>query len=667
MPFGAPSRVGRKPIGDRAQTTADRVHAHVARHSLVERGVECEDWPRRRRLEKDQAKWLRWYLPEAYSRPFDQPHIEIIHGVMRAHETGGRFAVAAERGIGKSAVMYGMVIYLALTGLRRFPVYLPWSASPMKRGLVFWKSALSFNPRLLADYRWHCAPFAHAKGYANRMQTLRWSDTEKECGAGLQVTDGMIVFPDSRGAIGGSTVNGNPRGLNLPLGDGSILRPDLALVDDPQDRKVAKSVTLVTETCSKIDSDIAGLGGAGSAFPLLLSGNCMISGDVMSRYIADPGWRSLRISCIESWPAKWQDRGAAYKLWSEWWDEYRNDGKDGAKFYRAHKKQLTAGMKLSAPHAYADKKGKTLPDAYCVAMRQYWQMGHEAFMAERQQTPLSPDEQAPFTLTVNLICSRSDDARGPHEKPEYVKAVVASTDINDYALTSVVTGYGNDQTAAVLWYGMHDNGGRGVMDSGAPEAEKVRQLFDALCRHGEALAGCPSRPATWAIDAGYLGPCVRRYADTIGRKVGMQIVLCRGLDGQRYRPGYKAIGRPSEQCHMTDWPQIGRGLAWNSHYWHEVMQRAWLGDIGKPGACSLFRGEHRDFAEHIWRERLLGRGEVGGRQVWTFARQPGPHDYSDAMAQGYAVAAWGGIGTGGQAIRQPTTRRRPSGVTVIPL
>ena len=83
-------------------------------------------------------------------------------------------------------------------------------------------------------------------------------------------------------------------------------------------------------------------------------------------------------------------------------------------------------------------------------MRQYWQMGHEAFMAERQQTPLSPDEQAPFTLTVALICSRADDARAPHEPPDYIKAVVASTDINDYALTSVVTGYGNDQTAAVM-------------------------------------------------------------------------------------------------------------------------------------------------------------------------------------------------------------------------
>jgi hypothetical protein len=145
----------------------------------------------------------------------------------------------------------------------------------------------------------------------------------------------------------------------------------------------------------------------------------------------------------------------------------------------------------------------------------------------------------------------------------------------------------------------------------------------------------------------------------------MQIMLMRGLDGQRYRPGYKAIGQPREQCHMTDWPQIGRGLAWNSHYWHEVAQRAWLGDIGKPGACSLFRGEHRDFAEQIWRERMLGKGIIAGREVWTFAAQPGRHDYGDAMAQGYAAAAFGGIGTGGVIIKRQSNRPRGQRVSVI--
>lgn len=627
-------------------SVADRVAAHVARHSLVERKA-CADQKRRARLERSPEKWLAWYLHRTYVRKFDAPHREIIAGTIKAHETGGRFVVAAERGVGKSSLLYGLVLYLAMTGRRRFPVYLPWSQTVMKRGFQFWRGALAFNERLLADYPEICAPFAHGRGVAQKMAALRWADTETPCGAALQITDGLIVFPDALAVIGGSSVNGNPRGLNYPQPDGTILRPDLALIDDPQDRDTARSEAMVTATCETIDNDISGMGAAGARFPILMSGNCIVDGDVMARYLASPTWRPLRVSCVTRWPDGWADKGPAWKLWSEWWSLYHADPKDGARHYRANRKAMTAGMELSAPNAYRSQVSRELPDAFCVAMCQYWQMGHAAFFAERQQTPLAPESLAPFALTVPLIMSRTDDSRQPHERPGWVNTVVASTDINDYGLSSVILGLDNQQTAACMWYGMITAPGGGpVMLPDTSEAEKAGRLFDALVRAGEALGSCASRPSVWGIDAGYMGPVVRRYADTAGRKCGMQIILCRGMDGRRYRPGFKAVGQPREQCHLTDWPLIGRGLAWNADYWKEVMQRAWLGDIGKPGGISLFSGEHRDYAEQILRERLLGKETVAGAPVWVFARQPGRHDYGDATAQAYAVAAYGGIGTG---------------------
>jgi len=631
----------------RPMTNAEKQHAFHARHSLIER-LHCDDMKRRERLEKDPAKWLRFYLPQTFLRPFDKPHLEIIDGAMKAHETGGRFLVAGERGIGKSSVFYGIVLLLALSGRRHFPVYLPWSAPVMKRGFQFWKNALAFNETLLADYPEFCQPFAHARAISQKMAALRWSDTEQPCGAALQISDGMIILPDSLGVIGGSTVNGNPRGLNFPQPDGSVLRPDIAFVDDPQDRSVARSLILTDETCAKIDGDIAGLGTAGGGFPLLMSGNCICDGDVMSRYMDDPNWRSLRVACVESWPKGWDNKGDSWKLWRDWWATYQADQKAGAAFYRKNRKQMVAGFVLSAPNAYKANTSKYLTDAYAVAMRQYWQMGHEAFMAERQQTPVSKEALAPFNLTVPLIMSRADENREPHVKPAWANTVIASSDINDYGLSSVINGFGNDQTSGVMWYGIIDRNGLPLIDSAIPEAEKARQLFDGLCRAGEMLADSASRPAIWGIDAGYMGQVVRRYADTTGRKCGMQIILCRGMDGRRYRPGFKAIGHPREQCHMTEWPQIGRGLAWNADYWKEVMQRAWLGDIGKPGSCSLFRGDHRGFAEQIWRERLMGKEVVAGVPVHVFARVSGRHDYGDAMAQSYALAAYGGIGTTGE-------------------
>ena len=642
------ARLRKAQTRGRPMTVAERVAKHTAAHSVVERRP-CADPKRRARLERDPAKWLAWYLAAAYTRRFDAPHLSIIKGAMRAHETGGRFAVAAERGVGKSALLYGIILYLALTGRRRFPVYLPWSARAMKRGLQFWRAALAFNERLLADYPEYCAPFAHGKGVAQRMPAMRWSDTGEACGALLQICDGMIVLPDARGVIGGSSVNGNPRGLNLSQSDGSIIRPDLALVDDPQDRDVASSLAMVTETCAVIDSDIAGLGSAGSAFPILLSGNCIVEDDVMARYLCDPGWSGIRVSCVERWPDGWADNGPVWKLWRDWWELYRDDPAAGAAHYRKHRSAMRGGMELSAPNAYRAMATRTLPDMYCVAMRQYWQMGHAPFMAEKQQRPQSEVKADAIPLTVRMICSRAETGRQPHTWPAGVPIVnsLVSTDINDYGLSTVCLGFANDQTAAVPWYGLLDNGGAPIMLPHVPEAEKARQLFDALVRAGEILAALPERPQTWGIDAGYMGPVVRRYADTAGRRIGMRIILCRGMDAQRYRPGFRAIGQPREQCHMTEWPQIGRGLSWCADYWREVMQRAWLGEIGRPGACSLFEGDHREFAEQIYRERFLGKDVVGGKTVYVFARQPGRHDFGDAMAQGYALAAFEGVGTGG--------------------
>jgi hypothetical protein len=119
-------------------------------------------------------------------------------------------------------------------------------------------------------------------------------------------------------------------------------------------------------------------------------------------------------------------------------------------------------------------------------------------------------------------------------------------------------------------------------------------------------------------------------------------------------------------CHRTQWP-LGKGIAWQSDYWHEVSQRAWLGSIGAPGACSLFAGHHREFAEHVAAQRLAEKLEGKMGTVWRWLRQPGRNDWGDALAMAYMGAAVAGIGTGG-AVRQPqrNTRKR-TGITVIPL
>jgi hypothetical protein len=641
-------------FGVRASSTADRVARHMAEHSKVD-WCESASKSRRSRLESDPPSWLRHYLGSAYSRQFDKPHHAIINGAMTASESGGRFVVAAQRGIGKSTVLWGIVLMLACTGKQPFPVCVPWAAGALKRAFRFWRAQLCFNDALFYDYPEICAPFRHCKGSSQKLAHTTWRggpNDGKPTGSSMAIGEGLIVLPDNRGCIGGATINGNPRGLNHPTPDGRVIRPTLALLDDVQDRGTAKSRAQILETIEVIDGDVAGMGEAGTNLPMLMSGNCIAPGDVMDHYLGSDKWESLRVPCIEAWPKTWDDgKGRAAKLWLEWFDLYRS-GKGATAHYRKHKRAMTTGMSLSAPGTF--RREKNIPDAFCSVMLSYFKMGEEAFHAEYQQKPLEQGVTL-YNLTPDVIVSRTTD-RKPGDVPEWVRVRVAATDVNpSYGLSWSLLGFGPDQTSAVIGYGIHEMSVAG----GATEAEKNRAIYEALVAHGKRLAALPCRPELWFIDAGGAAfDVVLRFAAEASRVCGISAIGATGRGARNYRPyGKSVLGRPREQCHLATDTRGRKWVAWNADYWREQAQKAWTGSVGAPGSCSLPAGHHRTFAEQICREQLAGKGEIGGQMVWTWNTQPGPHDYGDAMAMCYMGAAWAGIGTGGTATRPPPRRR----------
>jgi hypothetical protein len=650
----------------RAPSAADRMAAMESRRAAVPVRV-CADPARVADLEGDPARWLRYYLPEAYYRPFDRPHTEIIAGVMRAHETGGRFAVAAPRGSGKSVVLWGLVLYLKLTGKQMFPVCLPWADKEKKSVFTFWSKALCFNERLAEDYPRYCDPFRHCKGVSQRMLSQTWQDTGESVGARLQVGDGRIVFAAGLGAIGGSTINGNPRGLNLPQEDGSVLRPTLALIDDPQDHKTAKSKMLVDDAISMIDCDVAGIGDAGRDLPMLIAANCIRTDDVMAHYLQADGWVGLRVPCVVRWPRGWDDpKSAARVLWAEWWDVFRGDEAEGLAFYREHREEMVTDMELSIPNAF--KIDEKTPDACYGAMRKYHKMGHEAFWSEQQQTPLAREAEAgPYELRASHIVKRTDPGRAPGVVPDGVVSVVAAVDLNpSYGFTWGVVGFAPDQTAAVLAYGVYRDAPLPIPGD-TPATERARRVYDALAGLVRRLAGLNCKPELVGIDAsGADFDAVLRFAAESVKVAGLPTVGMTGRGWKAYRPyGRSVLGVPREKCHMaTDQGRPPRKwLVFQADYWREVSQKAWLGEAGGPGTASLpagvggAAGVHIEFAEQVAREQLQGRQEIAGQMVWVWHTQPGPHDYGDVMTMAYALAAWGGIGTGGRIVAAPKRAR----------
>jgi hypothetical protein len=624
------------------------------------------------RLENDPEKWLRHYFRPAFYRPFSEPHREIIKSALRAVDSGGQFAVAAPRGIGKSTLLWGVSLYCVLTGRVLFPGYLPWSAKDRKGGLRFWKNALCFNAVLAADYGEYCKPFVESRGSSQKLMSLMWGDTKTTCGAKLQVFEGTIVFPDGRGVIGGSTLKGNPRGLNHSAEDGRVLRPDMLLIDDPQDRKTANSELMCADTIQKINADLAFMGEAGKKLPMLMACTIVRSGDVADYYINQAGWDSLRIGLVKEWPEGWDDAGSeCYDACRSFGDivgsqsHKRDGGKDARKFYKANKSVMTKGMVMVDDTIY--DKARKQPDAKYAALEVYYTHGAEAFMAEYQNEPLRQGVTV-YELSPDVITSRQAD-RAAYMVPDWAVYVIVGTDINDYGLHSVATAFGNDQSAAVVWYRRFDNGGRPICTKNMPEAEKHTRFYEALVAHGKEIAELPLQfkgkripPGLWVIDRPYPAPVVHRYAKEHGRTVGVNVLPAWGSDFTKYRPyGKNVIGLAREQCHLTEW-NLGRGMVWNVDYWREIAQRSWLGSVGAPGACSLFKGRHNEFAEHICRFRLIEKIEGKSGMFWKWTTAPGWHDYGAAFYMTYAGAAFSGVGTSGGAKAPPRKPRKRGGV-----
>ena len=290
-------------------------------------------------------------------------------------------------------------------------------------------------------------------------------------------------------------------------------------------------------------------------------------------------------------------------------------------------------------------------------------VGEAGFESEYQNEPKNQDISI-YDLTPELIVSRQNT----HAKlrvPDWGKQLVVATDINLYGLHSAMTAFGNDQSAAVIWFGRLDNKGRPLVAKNSTEAVRKSAVYEALVKHGEVIADSKQAIDLWVIDRGYLPDVVHKYIEEKGKLLPFPVVAAWGAPAEKYRPvGRNVIGKPREEVCLHKFP-TGRALSFNMHYWCEVAQKAWLGSVGAPGSCSLYKGaKAQEFAEHICRQRLVEKFDGKTGVVWKYHQRLGRNDYGDAMYMCYVGAAWLGIGTSGHVEKKTTKARalisRPS-------
>jgi hypothetical protein len=656
---------------DRSPTKYERQRARRKASSTIERRP-VEDMARRERFERDPAAWLQWYLSAAFPLPFGKVHKDMIRAAVRAIKTGAGMAVAAPRGTGKTSVLWGVALWAILSGQSRFPVVAGWSHQAARRMLRKWIDALAENARLHADYPDACAPF-QLSTHANRLKGCGWSDTGELCGADVQTMTGTIVLPDSIGALGAVSISGNTRGLSVGLPDGSAIRPDVLLLDDPQDKATAESPALVRKVIERIEADLFNLSGPNVRLSVMCAVTIISEQDVATHFLEHPDFEAVRVGQVTAWPKGWEEKEShARALWEEW-DKARTEGlanHDGGKaaraFYKAHKAAMTAGMSVSWPARF-DKKRKD-PDALYAAMYDYYRLGERAFMAERQNEPLKSGEASLFDLPQSHVAARVN-GYARRTAPDNAAFLVGMVDINADGLRWALAAASNNRALSVVDYGNHPGNGALVVTPGESETLGIMRGLsglDNLLRGLSVMRGNNRMQIDcMLVDCG--GTWIQAVFDWLNGPARQSVipwVASRGSNSRFYRPNKNTIGRPGDNMHLAEWSGKGRVLVHNSDYWRHVQQKGWLLPVNAPDSISFFGSDgdrHEHFADGVVCERLVAFAETPAGPLYRWNNTPGlRNDWGDVATGLFVAASRLGLSPVGRVRPVVKKRRAPS-------
>jgi hypothetical protein len=658
----------------------ERRHERRKASALIERR-KCADPARRARLERDPDGWLKWYCAAAFPLPFGDVHKRIIDAAVRAIRTGAGMACAAPRGTGKTSVLWGVALWAILSGACRFPVVAGWSHGAARRMLKKWLSALADNARLQADYPEVTGPF-ESSTHSNRLRGVGWVDIGEPCGADVQQSSGTIVLPDGHGALGAVSISGNVRGLQIGLPDGSTIRPDVLLLDDPQDAATAASEPMTRKTIEKIEGDLFNVSGPDARLAIMAAVTVIAENDVAEHFLAHPDFEAIRVSQITAWPQGWADKASVVRaLWDDW-NKARvaglaghDDGKAARRFYREHKTELIEGMAVSWPARF-DKKRKD-PDALYAAMYDFFRLGDRAFLAERQNAPLKSGEASVFELPQAHVARRVNGL-ARRVAPDNAVAVVGFADINMDGIRWAIAAATNTRALSVLDYGIFPGHGRPLIGAGESEAPAIMRGLSGL---DTALgqSSITKGAARMSIDC-FLLDCGGAWMQTVfdwlnagGRQSGIPWLASRGWGSRNYRPGRQVIGRPGDGWHLAGWPGKGKVLVHDADAWRMRQQKGWLLPIGAPDSIAFFGSDnerHELFADGVSCERLTAYAETNAGPLYRWQITPGfRNDWGDVATGLFVAASRLGLSPttneAGAVRRGYPARRRATGVTVI--
>ena len=623
-----------------------------------------EDEARRARCAESFRGFCESYFPGAFHLAWSEDHLRVIDRIERAVIDGGLFAFAMPRGSGKTTLARVAGLWAILYGYRPYVCMVGSAEDQAKSMLDANKREMLSNPLLLADFPEAMYPIRKLENNARRQigQLCNGRPTYITWSADRLVLPTMEGSPSSGAIITVAGLDSNIRGQQHTKMDGSIVRPSLVILDDPQTRQSANSATQTRHRLSILNGDVLGLGGPGVKMAGFMTATKIYADDLADQILdraRNPEWQGECTKLVYAFPdsqeaEKHWDRYAAIRA-----DSLRAgmNGSEATEYYERHRGAMDAGSRVAWPERFNHDEVSALQHAVNLKLRD-----EAAFYAEYQNEPVA-EQAEEDVLSPEDVCGRSN-GRARRSVPVECTHLTAFIDVHDKLLYYTVCGWCEDFTGFVVDYGVYPDQSRsyftlrdarktmgelspGAGVEGAVQAGLSRlagELMDRQWRQGEGAI----RIERLLIDSGYLPGVVANVCRLVtgampSKGVGIKAGT-KPMSSYRRRPGERHghhwyvpnVSKTSEFRHV----QI------DTNYWKSFVHARLMSAPGDRGALTIFgepkaqRAEHRLFAEHIAGSESWTLTEGHGRivQEWSVKSSRPDNHWLDCLV-GCAVAA----------------------------
>jgi hypothetical protein len=611
------------------------------------------------------------YFPALFGLAWSANHLRAIEKLEHAIRFGDLFALAMPRGSGKTSLARAAALWAVLGGYRRFVVCIAANAGKAAEAIDAVKMFVRMNTLLYADF----GPELH--GFVKLENQSRRCDGQKCDGAPTNIGWGAdeIIFPSIPGGVCNGAVitafgidSGNILGTQKVLSDGqTVIRPDFAIIDDPQTPESSKSQSQTADRLNIITADILGMAGPNVRISASVLCTVKKQNDLAERLLdrkQSPDWRGERMQLMDSMPTN-----------MDLWDRYKElkddcagrevDYADATEFYRANREAMDEGAMPTWPERF----DKTQISAVQYAMDFYYR-SQPAFYSEMQNAPMATETSSTMRLTPNEICERINGTeRG--EVPVEGSILTAFIDVQQTCLWWCVAWFDQEFNGGVVDYGVFPEQGRSyftlndVQLGGKTLQEEYRnaagldgQLYGGLTdltrellgQEWQRRDGTKLRIERCLIDAnwGLSTKIVKRFCrqsefsavlvPSHGRYVG---ATSTPFDQYTKKPGEK-VGQGWRMPKPED-PRDPRHIAWDTNFWKSFFHARISTAMGDPGGFTLFgkretASTHRMFADHCSAEFSV-RVSAKGREVDEWQEKPGVDNHWFDCVVGCMVAA----------------------------